>query len=276
MSPSCTLLSPAQPSEFLSHVLDYYAHPTTLIICSSRSEFLASLVEDVCGGHEPEPRSVVEGEHAGDGDADQAKQHQHQIQHRLLCSPMYQVAVSRHVRTVYIPTATHLRAYLSVFSAEDPASRVAAPPARFAASASAAASASKRRPHLLLYGFLDLHRDTSEWSAQGLGSSASALVDLGRRLSWDVAVVEPRRAAGSGGDLQEGTRLEDVLRETVPILSGGGRRLGLESEDGGWSGRRVEVGRVLMRWFRFQRGRWEEENAEGGGREDTAMTDRLL
>ena len=249
--PSCTLLSPALPSEFLSYVLDHYAHPTTVIICSSRSDFLASLVEDVCG-HEPRP-TTLDG-HEG-------------IQHRLLCSPMYQVAVSRHVRTVYIPTATHLRAYLSVFSADDPASRVTAPPAKFAA---AAASPSKRRPHLVLYGFLDLHRDTSEWSAQGLGSSASALVDLGRRLSWDVAVVEPRRAAASG----EGSQLGAILRETVPVLSSGGRRFGLESEDGGWSGRRVEVGRVLMRWFRFQRGRWEKD-AEGD-REDRAMTDRLL
>ena len=212
-------------------------------------------------------------------------------EHRLLRSPIYQVAVSRHLRTVYVPTATHLRAYLSVFSAgdDDDASRVvAAPPARFA-TAAAAASKFKRRPHLLLYGFLDLHRDTSEWSAQGLGSSASALVDLGHRLQWDVVVVEPRRAVASSSTATGGSqhaavlRLGDVLRETVPVLSSGGRRLGLESEDGGWSGRRVEVGRVLMRWFRFQRGKWEEEDEEEGEGEDAkgdqkdmAMTDHPL
>jgi hypothetical protein len=35
------------------------------------------------------------------------------------------------------------------------------------------------------------------------------------------------------------------------------RRAGLESEDGGWSGRTVEVERILGRWFKFRKGDWE-------------------
>lgn len=285
MSPSCTLLSPALPSEFLSYVLDHHTYPTTLIICSPRSDFLSSLLDDVGGGSNPDPnlglgeqqddRPEVVERPAKSGSGDD------QVKHRLLRSPIYQVAVSRHIRTVYIPTATHLRAYLSVFSTDHASKVVAAPPSsarRFAGGSSS--SSSRKPPHLLLYGFLDLHRDTSEWSAQGLGNSAAALADLGHRLSWDVTIVEPLRKS-EGYGTETGTRLlERILKETVPILSGGGRRFGLESGDGRWSGRTVEVGRVLMRWFRFRRGEWdgnrdtEETAGAAGENQDTEMTGR--
>ncbi|RYP73869.1 hypothetical protein DL769_004135 [Monosporascus sp. CRB-8-3] len=257
MSPSCTLLSPALPSELLSYILDHHAHPTTLIVCSPRSDFLASLAEEF-GSHgaASNPDLDEREDEPPAGEEQQAKSGGDRVRPRLLSSPLYQVAVSRHIRTVYVPTATHLRAYLSVFSPGD--SKVAPPPARFAAELT-------RRPHLVLYGFLDLHRSTSEWSAQGLGSSAAALVELGHRLAWDVAVIEPRRRDSGGGPLEE------TLSEPVPILSSGGRRFGLDSEEGGWSGRRVEVGRVLMRWFRFRRGLWDEDVAEN---QDVAMEDR--
>lgn len=276
MAPSCTLLSPALPSEFLSYVLDHHTYPTTLIICSPRSDFLSSLLDDVGGGSDPDPDPSL-----GVGDLDEQRDDRpeverpppaksgssdDQIKHRLLRSPIFQVAVSRHIRTVYIPTATHLRAYLSVFSPDHSSKVVSAPPSstRRFAGGPGSSSSSRKSPHLLLYGFLDLHRDTSEWSAQGLGNSASALADLGHRLSWNVTVVEPlRKTDGYGTDTR---LLERTLKETVPILSGGGRRFGLDSGDGRWSGRTVEVGRVLMRWFRFQRGEWDENRDT----EDTA------
>jgi hypothetical protein len=167
------------------------------------------------------------------------------VKHALLSSPLYQIATSRHIRVVYVPTVTHLRAYLSVFSPDD--SRVPVPPSNFAA------TMRHSKPHILLYGFLELHRHTSEWSAQGLGNTTSALVELAHHLSWQALVIEPRRDTRA-------TPLEGVLRETVPIVSGlngGARWLGPDSEDGVWSGRTVEVGRVLGRWFRFQRALWD-------------------
>jgi hypothetical protein len=53
-----------------------------------------------------------------------------------------------------------------------------------------------------------------------------------------------------------------VWEERVPMLNGSVRRAGLESEDGGWSGRTVEVGRILARWFKFGRGDWEDDEQE--------------
>ncbi|KAI1809803.1 hypothetical protein GGS20DRAFT_590230 [Poronia punctata] len=225
-------LSPALPSELLTYVLNYHAYPTTLIICSSRTEFLNSLVQEVRASE-------------GTGQEDSSRENDpHAL---LLSSPLHQVATSRHIRLVYVPTVTHLRAYLSVFSPND--SRVAAPPTD-----SSAAVTRHGEAHVILYGLLALHRDTSEWSAQGLGNTTSAIVDLATRLSWPALAIEPRVRC------HPSTPSDGVLREPVPILSGGARRLGLDSEEGAWTGRTVEVGRVLGRWFRFERGQWDTGN----------------
>ncbi|KAI1804173.1 hypothetical protein F4811DRAFT_301608 [Daldinia bambusicola] len=257
------LLSPALPSELLSYILNHHVYPTTLIICSSRTDFLASLADDILresvGRDEvasakhsvgssppPPPPPPPDAPPEAHDNIKQERDRRHEPHHhKLLSSPLYQVATSRHIRVVYVPTVTHLRAYLTIFSPDD--SRVPAPPAGFH-------SPGKCAPCIILYGFLEMHHDTSEWSAQGLGDSASALVELGHRLSWQTIVIEPRKHGVA-------SPFEDLLRENIPFLSGGGRRLGPDVE-AGWTGRTVEVGRVMKRWFRFQLGGWDDINSD--------------
>lgn len=133
----------------------------------------------------------------------------------------------------------------------------------------------------MAYGLIELHRDTSEWSAQGLGHSIAVLVEAGARCRWGLVVVEEKRGDdGEGEDesehMRDDTNLGDeegqdeeeeekqkwkrkckVWEQRVPMLNGSVRRVGLESEEGGWSGRTVEVGRILGRWFKFGRGNWD-------------------
>ncbi|KAI1488374.1 hypothetical protein F5X96DRAFT_89511 [Biscogniauxia mediterranea] len=302
MSSTPICLSPALPSELLSYVLSYHAYPTTLIICSSQSDFVSSAIQDLRrqeqepepepGGRSPTQAAASEEnilvDDNGNGNST-SKDHSHS--HKppqtsrscaLLSSPLHQVATSRHIRVVYAPSVTHLRACLSAPSFFfPPSSRVVpAPP-----SPSARAPA----PALLVYGFLALHRGTSEWSAQGLGNTASALVELAHRLGWRAVLVEPLlgggqeeeeeeeaaaavsgRGRGRGRGGRRDARLAHLLEETAPILSGGVRRkMGPGAgpgEAGAWAGRTVEVGRVLGRWFAFQHGPWdEEEEGEGEG-----------
>jgi hypothetical protein len=139
-------------------------------------------------------------------------------------------------------------------------------------------------PLLVVYGLVELHRGTSEWSTQGLGSTCAALVEAGRRSGRRVVLVEERpvgdeeEGAGEGGgeevegagdndgedDGERNLRMEREVRERggkgiwhekLPILSGSLRRAGAEVEYGG---RTVEVGMVLRRWFTFGRGEWED------------------
>ncbi|KAI1779654.1 hypothetical protein F4818DRAFT_148498 [Hypoxylon cercidicola] len=245
-SASFLFLSPALPSELLTYILNHDTYPTTLIICSTRADFISSLADDA-RSETAQARSPT-GHVAVSPDVQSDKPARGVGQHRLLSSPLYQVATSRHIRVVYVPTVTHLRSYLSVFSPEE--SPIPAPPANFQ-------SSPDECPRIILFGFLDMHRDTSEWSAQGLANSLSAVVELAYRLSWQAAIIEPRNRNPS-------STFEDMLKEHVPFLSGGGRRLALDSDEGGWIGRTVEVGRVMKRWFRFEHGQWDA-NYSGDG-----------
>jgi hypothetical protein len=129
---------------------------------------------------------------------------------------------------LFIPSVTHLRAYLSVFTPDD--SKTTAPPPGFGDKAT--------EPLLVLYGFLDLHRESSEWNAQGLGCSAALLVDAAKRTGCKAALIEPT-------DDQGHPSFTALLAQEIPLL-------GIGSSEGPWSGRKVEVKRVLGRWFAFE------------------------
>ena len=109
----------------------------------------------------------------------------------------------------------------------------------------------KKTPLLVVYGFVELHRNTSEWSAQGLGNSLSGLVEAGGRSGRRIVVIEERKMGEQRGEGRKN------WEDRVPMLNGSVRRVGLESEDGAWSGRTVEVGRIIGRWFRFGRCDWD-------------------
>lgn len=122
----------------------------------------------------------------------------------------------------------------------------------------------------MVFGILELHRDTSEWSAQGLSNTLAGLVEAGWRTDRSVVILEESEPevlaeaaeiiedveVGRNGDRRTKWRGWD---ERVPMLNGNVKRLGLEGEDGGFSGRTIEVGRILARWFTFGRGEWDLE-----------------
>jgi hypothetical protein len=151
-------------------------------------------------------------------------------------------------------------------------------------------------PKLLLavYGLVKLHKETSEWSAQGLGYTTATLVEAGWRAGARVVLIEDTGAgdAAAVGDY-------DDLRAGIPESFGGDDSGGSAtgSSDGGmagrprapesdmcrqsrkqsaeywretlpmlngsirrsgaemeYGGRTVEVGAVLRRWFLFESG----------------------
>ncbi|KAM5360346.1 hypothetical protein ACJZ2D_013815 [Fusarium nematophilum] len=215
MTTQPVVLSPATPSSLLSYIVSYHRYPTTLIIGSSKAEFQSAVVEDITN------HLVLQDTDPSDDTETPS--------HPLLKAPLYQIAVSRHIRIIFAPTVTHLRAYLSTFSPGD--SPISAPPNH---------SPSTRPPGLLVYGLLALHRDASEWSAQGIGNSTALLVDAASRSAFRPVVIEPW---GVGGHED----LEHLGGELTPLLNGTARK-----EDGSWSGRSVTVRQVLSRWFEFK------------------------
>lgn len=207
--PRPVILSPASPSELLDYVLASHRHPTNVLVCWPRKQFLGALVQDIGG------RTGQDDQHR---------------RHALLEAPLAQVAVSRHVAMAFVPTVTHLRSYLATFFACD--SRTPPPPSLYGPP-----SPDGPPPLLLVYGFLELHRDGTEWSAQGLNTSAAGLVESAARNGLRAAIVEPRKT-------ESPEELGTSLDETVPILSESKMR-----DDGSWSGRLVPVRCILGRWF---------------------------
>jgi hypothetical protein len=250
-----TALSPALPSELLTYILTHQTYPTTLIICQPRADFLGSLLKAINHTSPPQFHASQEVLSSPAPDDSTVLLEPPPERHPLLIPTLHQIATSRHVNLVFISTVTHLRAYLAVF----PTSSIKAEPPNQKFD-----KPGKKVPLLVMYGLVGLHRDTSEWSAQGLGNSLSSLVEAGRRASRKVVLME-EKTIGVGTDLGEGAAegeeskkvISKIWDERVPMLNGSARRAGLESEDGGWSGRTVEVGRILSRWFKFQKGDWD-------------------
>lgn len=235
-------LSPRTPSEFLNYIITYHRYPTTLIIGCSKDDFLHTLALDVLRSSRQPTEDNPQAQAGAEPETQAATHHYQQPQemkalssHPLLHAPLIQVVVSRHIRVVFVPTVTHLRAFMaslssSSFSAASN-SKVPAPPV--------APEPTGRLPLLLVYGFLELHRGASEWSAQGLSTSVAAIVDAvasstsatGDRLR--AAVMEPRGAAGHDD-------ADQFLGEQVPILNGSSLR-----DDGTWKGRVTEIRKVF-------------------------------
>jgi hypothetical protein len=253
MPPEPLALPPALPSELLTYILTHQTYPTTVVICQPRSTFLFSLLTSVPQTLQAQPLPPPE-----DGFSHPQAEHTSEPKplHSLLIPTLHQVATSRHINLVFIPTLSHFRAYLAVFSSSKAVGK-GPPEQKFD-------RPGKKMPLLVVYGLLELHRDTSEWSAQGLGNSTAGLVEAGWRTGRKIVVLEERGINDGLGDIGEEERRNNrsnFWEEGVPMLNGSVRRAGLESEEGGWSGRTVEVGRILARWFKFGKGHWgDEEN----------------
>lgn len=224
--------APATPTELLSYLVTLQSYPTTLLVCCPREAFQDALLHHVA--------SVLTLESNPDEertDTDSAAQRHRRVVEALVSAPLYQTAVAKHIRVLFMPTISHLRAYLSVFEPAD--SKVQPPPNH------APSDDGSRIPLLMVYGFLDAHRDTSEWNARGLSLSASILVEAGRAASYRPVIIEPK---GDDGHPDA----ETLLSEAVPLL---GRNI---TTQGAWSGRTIEIRRILGRWFQLRDGNLSE------------------
>lgn len=228
------VLSPALPSELLADILRRCVHPTTLVVCASQADFITDFLS--------ESSRDDEGAQLRDG-----------LVQSSSSSTLLQLAVSRHIRVAFVPTVVHLRAFLAAF---DPGtSRVGPPPEMESSSGSIDGSDSiersvappAARPSLFVYGFVQLHRNTSEWSAQGLAASAAVLVETAGRFGFDACIVDGRHPSTGG------------LDERVPVLSTVPRR---QLQRAGYPLRTQRLGAVLGRWFRFAPGHWDNDDVD--------------
>ncbi|EGX95373.1 hypothetical protein CCM_00027 [Cordyceps militaris CM01] len=141
----------------------------------------------------------------------------------VLRATLGRVAAARRIRTSFVPSVAHLRAHVSALPPP-------AVPAR-----------------LLVYGFLDVHRDAGGWSAQDIGCSAACLVEAAR----GGLVLMLREPTGWGAEEEEegkkGAQWPAAYEEQIPLLSTAAER----REDGTWDVPCTTARVVLQRWFTF-------------------------
>lgn len=229
MTQNPVVLSPASSIQAITWAIRSYRYPTTIIVGSSKEEFINALTLET--QPLPETRKVEAAEEISEPALqDPTSEH---VAHPILRKSLLQTAISRHIRIIFTPSATHLRAWLATFSPSS--SKVKPPPI--------ASIATPAPPALLVYGLVELHKDSSEWSAQGIGETVATLIDASAKHGFQAVVIEPVRYDG----------VEDWLDVNVPLLKGTTMK-----EDGTYGGRHVKLEVVLGRWFNFEQGPWQQ------------------
>ena len=212
--------------DFLEHIQNSHVAPTTVIICSPRESFLDDLAI-----------SMSEMNLGGEGNEEST--------HPFMVPTLHQLATSRTVTMAFTPTLAHLRAYFAVFK-PDSEPRPEMEPQRQGNSL----------PLLAIYGFLELHRSTSEYSAQGLSRTLAIAIEAAIAARRRLIISESPKLRASEelmeadeADEAYGVDLLNPWREQIPLLTGSIRLGG--REDRTWAGRTVEAARVVRRWCNF-------------------------
>jgi len=185
--------------------------------------------------------------------------------HPLLKQPtLYQLATSRKVKLVFCPELVHLRAYLSTLAI--PSSQ----PASTHTTDNSVKQHKTRVSSLVLLNPIDLHRNTSSFSAQGLNRTFALAVEAAHATHTQLLMIEcPSFGAHYGNDHEFESEFEaettvpprpppgaDLWDEEVSILNVTTKSFGAGGR--GWVGRTVTVRRVAERWFVFSPFRREE------------------
>ncbi|OBT68549.1 hypothetical protein VE03_01738 [Pseudogymnoascus sp. 23342-1-I1] len=259
MAPASPVAVPPVTSRvLLDYILTSTSYPTTLLVCSPRAAFLSSLQNSASTSSTLQSST----------------------------STLHLLSVSPHIQTIFTPTLSHLRAWLSVADSECAAPAPALHPE--IKSTTDTVKHGNGRSQLVVWGLVNMHKGTSEWSVQGLSSTTAALVEAGQRMGRKVVLVEEagsdlgREGEEDGGepaghegqedqgDLEEINDFNDdgepesgrpvgqeikrqsgIYHKRLPMLNGSSKTDANDLEAGAWSGRTVEVGIVLKRWFRF-------------------------
>lgn len=152
--------------DFLQYIFNNDAPTTTLIICSTRDQFLEQLHTSI--------RGATAITNAG--------------RHHLLTKSIGVLSTSSRVRLVFCPTLEHLRAYMSVLRSVEKSSSLAG----------------SKKPLLAVLDPASLHATTSEFSAQGLSRTFAAMVETAAREGMDLVLCECQGSGESvenGGSL---------------------------------------------------------------------------
>ena len=223
-----TVIVPISLTSFLDFILESHTSPSTLVICSTREDFLQMLLSI----YRPSERDISSISEHSDGSI---------IETTLLVPTIHLLAMSRTINLAFTPTLTNLRAYLAVYE----------PRVRPTGLGVTCDESCKRTPMLGILNVLQLHRGTGDFSAQGMSRTLAAAVDAAARSDMQLFLGELPVCDDENGDrdAQIHPSEGDLWSEQVPLLCGS-LRFGEDQRI--WAGRTVEIRQVAARWCKFR------------------------
>lgn len=220
---SCMAIPPMTCHEFIDHILYRHEHPSSVVVCSSREAFLDRLSSSL---------------HTEAADSSTHIEEMEESSHPLLIPTIHQLATSKTVSMAFASSLPHLRAYLASY----------VPPRNPLDDSTVLAKPGQQSPLLAVYGLINLHRATTEYSVQGLSRSLAIAVETAETWSMRLLLIEDAVDWGPSSLESEpeaaGITAIDPWKERIPLLNSSV----LSSDDRLWTGRTVEVRAVIARW----------------------------
>ncbi|KAL8854332.1 MAG: hypothetical protein Q9221_000818 [Calogaya cf. arnoldii] len=216
-------LPPMRCDKFVDYILYPLDQPPSVVVCSTREAFLERLSLSL---HKESTDSFIQGEDTKENP------------HPLFIPTIHQLAASERVSLAFASSLPHLRAYLaSYLPPKDPLHDSTLP-----------ARPAQQSPSLAVYGLINLHRATTEYSVQGLSRSLAIAVEAAETWSMRLILVEDSDDWASS-DLESGSQaaavtVKDPGKEQVPYLNSSV----ISSDDRLWTGRTVDVRAVIAKW----------------------------
>lgn len=232
---------------------------TSLIICSTREEFLGQILAGVRRAAPPPPPTTttapeatayhddeIEGEGAEvQGDENHASRSGSSGGgHQAFLSPILNLlGASQSIKLVFCPTIPSLRAYFASIADDN----LAAPSTSTSTDTGRPSSSPSRRlSQIIVLNLLVQHHGSSEFTLQGLSQTLATIVSAGARTRQAVRLVECKDA-NDPSNAHLGSTLWDL---EVPLLS-----VSIKIGEGGarWGRRTVQVKKIAGRWFRVEK-----------------------
>ena len=214
---------------------------TTLVICSTKRAFLRQTAPSILKPQAQEIPASQEG-------LDEDEGPQETLPHRFLVPTLGLVAAARALKLAFCPTVRSLRAFVSTFTASTLLSSVVD---------------SDVKRSLVVVDLLLLHRNTSDFSVQGLSRTFASVVEAASRNGVDLRLVECK----DFHNVHDSNRGYDLWAAEVPLLSGSVR---LGGDGVNWAARAIHIHTIASRWFQFEE-TVDEVTGDSGEAEDEEM-----
>lgn len=181
--------------DFIHHLLDRHAHPTSLIICSSREAFLRELldslvvpkVDETIAMNNEDGNTNSTTTQNNDINSVRSKQGRLPTEHHNLLKPTLDLlSTTKDINVAFCPDLPHLHAYLSLLCSRSHTDTQDKPSVPF----TQPSKGQSRAPILAILNPITLHKPTTAFSAQGLNKFFAAAVDTANHLGLSLLVAD--------------------------------------------------------------------------------------